>query len=212
MEADGGRQSEPIREVPTVWDHFVSSVPSSCVGSRGVSGLAQSAALDGLRDNGDQRGEQGRVSMPDSNMQEWLPTIIDAVRQLGGRARLSDIYRWVELHRDHLPPEYKALVRATIYSHSTDAKAYVPGNPDVFRRLGYGEWGLRFTDETIHGRSETDLVRLVWDSMTAEERGMYASEDGGHGLFREVTRRVEIARRKYHMNDDVSAEDTDANP
>ena len=87
----------------------------------------------------------------------WLPDIISAIRDLGGKARLAHIYREISKKRDDLPKEWEAAVRGTIYQHSSDAKGYMDGNPDVFYKAGHGVWGLRHPQNTIPGRSENAL-------------------------------------------------------
>ena len=88
--------------------------------------------------------------MPSANHQ-WLPDIIVALRNFGGVARLRDIYRWIKGHRTGLPANYEAVVRATIYSHSSDSEAYVPGYPDLFYNAQRGVWGLRPAAEGFPG-------------------------------------------------------------
>ena len=123
--------------------------------------------------------------------------MVTAVRALGGRAKLREIYRWIEHHRSKLPDEYQAVVRATIYAHSTDARAYIQGNINVFYKVARGEWGLRFPNETIPGRSYEALQKFVLSRMTREELESYAGR--GQEFMAELDRRVEQARQKYHM-------------
>jgi len=139
------------------------------------------------------------VAMSDSSNENWLPDIITAVRSLGGRARLKDIYRWVERNRSNLPSEYQAVVRATIYAHSSDAKGYVSGNPDVFDNIARGEWGLRFPDETMIGRSELNLLSFVLNQFTQEDLERFAGQ--GEALKAELHRRMDKARSKYQIGD-----------
>jgi len=84
---------------------------------------------------------KGVVAVEEAKHACWLPDVILALRELGGEASLNDIYRKMLTQRgqrEGLPPEWRSAVRATIYAHSSDAKAYVPGNPDVFCRACRG--------------------------------------------------------------------------
>ena len=128
----------------------------------------------------------------------WLPEVIIAIRESGGRAGLAQIYRYVELHRRDLPGEYQSAVRATIYQHSTDAGGYVPGNPDVFYKVARGVWGLRHLDETLSGRSRVGLMSLALSQMTVEEFRPFA--DRPDAFRQELDRRVADLERRYGMH------------
>ena len=139
--------------------------------------------------------------MADASNNNWLPDIIAAIRSTGGQATLLQIYRWIERNRSNLPTEYQSVVRATIYAHSTDARAYVQGNPDVFYNVERGVWGLRHPKETIPGRSESALLAFVLSQMSREELGSFSGR--GQEFRAEINRRIEDARRKYHMTQDA---------
>lgn len=79
-----------------------------------------------------------------AHMASWKNDIIDAPTNLGGEAALKDIYREVERLRSPLPPSWKAIVRRTIETHSSDSENFK--GSDVFRStagLGQGRWALR---------------------------------------------------------------------
>jgi hypothetical protein len=66
------------------------------------------------------------------------------MEHFGGRIDLQRLYGEVSTLRNAEPSDhYKSVVRATIQAHSTDAKSYIKGNPDVFEHVGRGIWGLR---------------------------------------------------------------------
>ena len=129
--------------------------------------------------------------------QNWLPEVIIAIRESGGEAALPDIYHYVELHRRDLPGEYQSAVRATIYAHSSDAAAYVAGNPDVFYKVRRGVWALRHVDETLRGRSRVELLNFVVTKMTTAE---FESFVGRPDEFQqELDRRVADVKQRYGM-------------
>jgi hypothetical protein len=98
----------------------------------------------------------------------WLPDVIRALQAAGGSAGLPRIYRWIKSNRQNLPDEWEAAIRATIYYHSSDAKAYKPGNPDVFCRRSHGVWGLRYS-EIVLGKTDKDLFGQAVASMSKED-------------------------------------------
>lgn len=78
----------------------------------------------------------------------WLDIIIQALKQLGGKATLSDIYdeckdRVVLFYLDKQNnTTIESTIRRTIYQHSSDVTAYL-GKNDVFHRVDSGLWELR---------------------------------------------------------------------
>ena len=126
----------------------------------------------------------------------WLADVVLSLRELEGRAWLEDIYDWIKRHRRNLPPNYDSAVRATIYAHSTDAGAYVPGNPDIFYQLARGRWGLRFPKESVPNRS-TYLPGFVLAQMSRKELESFTGR--GKELLTELERRAAALQRKYHM-------------
>lgn len=73
----------------------------------------------------------------------WVDEIIKAFEALGGKAKLSELYEYIEdtTSRD-LPETWDATVRYTIQIHSSDSDTY-RGGRDLFRRLGRGYWALK---------------------------------------------------------------------
>jgi len=72
--------------------------------------------------------------------------IIDAIRQLGGKAKYNDIYKMYEqLAHKKLTYGQKAGIRKNIEIHSSDSKNYRENNEDIFyalEGLGKGIWAL----------------------------------------------------------------------
>jgi hypothetical protein len=71
--------------------------------------------------------------------------IVEAFEALGGYARYSDLYAYIEKTIPNLPRTWKDSIRARIEENSSDSKAY-KGKQDLFyavRGLGNGTWGLR---------------------------------------------------------------------
>ncbi|MFU0831709.1 MAG: HNHc domain-containing protein [Oscillospiraceae bacterium] len=78
----------------------------------------------------------------------WLDEVIAAMKELGGDANYTDLYRQIEKRgnidlskRKH----WKDRVRTTIEEFSSDSKAY-NGKKDMFfsvEGIGKGHWGLR---------------------------------------------------------------------
>ena len=70
-----------------------------------------------------------------------------ALENLGGEATPKDLY--VEIRRirtEPFTPEWKATVRNTIESHSSDSDKYSAKRPDFFAAvngLGNGRWAIR---------------------------------------------------------------------
>ena len=121
------------------------------------------------------------------NLYTWLFDVVRAFQAHGGRAWLSpDIYDWIKANREHLPTSWKSTVQATIYAHSSDAAAYIEGNPDVFRDPGgdCGLWELRYKGGVPPNKSSNlegvVLVEMIdngtyqsYVDMTPEERRAY---------------------------------------
>jgi len=140
------------------------------------------------------------LTMTEDRKNTWLADVVLAFRAMdNGRAWLTDIYEWIRLNRKDRPKSFDSVIRATIYAHSTDAAAYVPGNPDVFRNVARGLWELRFPDvEDIPQRS-TNLQVFVLTQMTTEELQSFSGK--GDEFRAEFDRRVEEVRKKFNMPD-----------
>ncbi|MDO4197081.1 MAG: hypothetical protein Q4D33_13155, partial [Prevotellaceae bacterium] len=80
----------------------------------------------------------------------YLSEITEALKSLGGRGHLNDIYR-VMKERGKLQsiltnPAWERQVSHELQVHSTDTQSYVEGNDDLFysvEGIGSGVWGLR---------------------------------------------------------------------
>lgn len=81
----------------------------------------------------------------------WIDDVRIALRDLGGRASLSRIYKEVEQRRRDggrsVPISIEATIRRTIEDHSSNSdnfKGVHPGDRlDIFTNVGRGEWALR---------------------------------------------------------------------
>jgi hypothetical protein len=77
----------------------------------------------------------------------WLEWIVEAMKDLGGEASLTDLYERLRLIRQEpFSKEWKATVRKTIESHSSDSENFTEGSDDLFRSVsgkGAGIWSLR---------------------------------------------------------------------
>jgi putative restriction endonuclease len=80
-------------------------------------------------------------------MATWAEDIAEALRNLGGEAKLEEIYREVSQVRDQpLPESLDATVRGAIENHSSDSENFKQGRTDYFYSVhekGKGVWGLR---------------------------------------------------------------------
>lgn len=79
----------------------------------------------------------------------WREDVRKALEQLGGKAHLDDIYRYVrELRKSRaatLPKSLTAIVRRELEYNSSDSESY-QGRYDLFysvQGIGNGVWGLR---------------------------------------------------------------------
>ena len=82
-------------------------------------------------------------------MATWKEDIVQALKNLGGKAHLSAIYKEVERIRgkDNLNPTWDRTVQRELESHSSDSDAYLK-KEDLFYMAegkGKGVWGLRET-------------------------------------------------------------------
>jgi hypothetical protein len=124
-----------------------------------------------------------------------LPDVIRAFRAAGGTATLKQVYRWIQSNRPTLPTEWESAIRACIYAHSSDAGAFIAGNPDVFFNESRGVWGLRHPDDTVLGKTDQDFFTQVLVSMSEEEFKPYSGS--GNDLIAEVKRRANELKKKY---------------
>ena len=70
-----------------------------------------------------------------------------ALENLGGDSSYYGLYNEImRIRPDPFPPSWKAIVRRTIETHSSDSENFHEGNADLFYSvsgIGSGEWGLR---------------------------------------------------------------------
>ena len=75
----------------------------------------------------------------------WVEDVVQALRQLGGRASLGEIYKSVREIREAegrgITKQYEATIRRTIEDHSSDSDNF--RSVDLFEKLGRGTWALR---------------------------------------------------------------------
>lgn len=91
-------------------------------------------------------------------MNTWADDIELSLKNLGGIAKLSDIYDEVERVREGpYPKTFTAIIRGTIENHSSDSANY-KGNDRFFSAegLGFGRWGLRSDINSTPEASDID--------------------------------------------------------
>jgi hypothetical protein len=133
----------------------------------------------------------------DAASNKWLPDIICAFQAIGGESRLPQIYHRIQLNRRILPTEWKAVIRATIYHHSSDSPAYTPGNPDIFSKKSYGLWALRYSSDKVIGKTDNDLFMQVVLNISAEQFKSYSGK--GDALIAYVKGEVDKLKKKYKI-------------
>ena len=91
--------------------------------------------------------EKSRPTLPTVR---WCDDVREALRVLGGTARLDDIYVTVEKQRSQAgrstPTSLPAVVRKELEQRSSDSEAFLGGD-DWFKiagEKGEGIWSLRF--------------------------------------------------------------------
>jgi hypothetical protein len=71
-----------------------------------------------------------------------IDAIIEAMQNLGGKAKLKDLY--LEVNKYRKTPEHS--IRGRLYEYSSDCDIYKKSNPDLFvssKGKGKGEWAFR---------------------------------------------------------------------
>ena len=79
-------------------------------------------------------------------MSTWLKDIQTALKNLGGEAHLSKIYKEVSKVREgKLNPTFESTIRRELETNSSDSESYAKGRKgeDLFYMKGKGVWGLR---------------------------------------------------------------------
>ncbi|AOW75595.1 hypothetical protein A3Q34_01080 [Colwellia sp. PAMC 20917] len=95
--------------------------------------------------------KQSTEVIQDSRDQEiimsWIDYVVQAMENLGGESDYSDLYDEVEkLKKGDLTPSWKATVRNTVESYSSDSDNWSPTRADLFFSVngkGRGRWALR---------------------------------------------------------------------
>jgi hypothetical protein len=132
-----------------------------------------------------------------SSSKKWLPDIIRAFQEAGGSSGLPKIYRWIQMQRISLPREWQSVIRATIYSHSSDSPVYKTGDPDIFRRRSYGLWALRHPSETVIGKSDNDFMLQAIADLTTEQFHSYAGN--GDALIAFIKEQAQQKKRMFKV-------------
>ena len=80
----------------------------------------------------------------------WVEDIIQALKNLGGQARLKDIYDEVcRIRIAPIPMNGRSSTASRIISFSSDS-TYFQGKADIFTRVGDGVWALRDINVDYH--------------------------------------------------------------
>lgn len=75
---------------------------------------------------------------------KWVDEIYDAYSALGGAARHSDLYEFLERTTNReLTEHWRASVRRTVQQHSFGTESYIEGYPNKFRHVDRGYWALQ---------------------------------------------------------------------
>ena len=102
-----------------------------------------------------------------SEMAKVVEDIIQALNNLGGQARLEDIYAEVELIRtEPLPKNWKANIRGIIGNHSSASKRFL--GVEYFYKVGRGVWALKKQAE-IYTPQRKPKNSLDFDKYTIPE-------------------------------------------
>jgi hypothetical protein len=98
---------------------------------------------------------------------------------------------------------FTSVIRATIYAHSTDAAAYVPGNPDVFRKVGKdarGLWALRLPAlREVPSKSTWIDGIVIGQMLESGEVNEYVGR--GKELADEILRRATEIRSQFGLSE-----------
>lgn len=72
----------------------------------------------------------------------WVDDICRALKNLGGKATLNQIYDEVsKIRQGPLPKMWQHIIQDTIYQHSSDTKKFQ--GKDLFRKVDKGVWAIR---------------------------------------------------------------------
>ena len=102
----------------------------------------------------------------------WKNEILVAFRALGGAARYSDLYEYIEQTTvRNLTTQWKATVRRTIEDHSSDSKNFRAS--DLFRDVDHGFWSLREAGDVsnlVNSRAGQTPKAVVEEVLSAETK------------------------------------------
>jgi hypothetical protein len=77
----------------------------------------------------------------------WKDEVAAALRALGGKADLQQVYQYIEANTSRgLPTDWHASIRYVLQTFSSDTESY-RGGEDIFRHIGTGQWALRSTND-----------------------------------------------------------------
>ncbi|MEI7989878.1 MAG: hypothetical protein WCI88_12640, partial [Chloroflexota bacterium] len=75
-------------------------------------------------------------------MATWVEDIVQALKNLGGQAALSEISAEIaNIRTIPLNLTYQATIRERILRNSSDSKSF--SEKDIFKKVGKGKWALR---------------------------------------------------------------------
>ena len=102
--------------------------------------------------------------------EKWIESIIQAFENLGGEAEYNDLYDEIKRIRlskgINLTKAWTASVRRTIEDHSSDSDNFK--SDDIFKKLGYGHWGLRNISHSSTITSSSSNEELYLDGLLQE--------------------------------------------
>ncbi|GAB1039282.1 hypothetical protein [Shewanella algae] len=79
----------------------------------------------------------------DTIQESWSNIVYYAIKELGGKAKLEEIYLKVEEKNErNLFGSWKTSVRRAIYTHSSDVELY-NGKYDIYKQVSKGAWMIR---------------------------------------------------------------------
>lgn len=106
----------------------------------------------------------------------WLEEVVKTLTELGGQARLSEIYYYIEKHAHRsLPTNWRASVRKNIEYHSSDSQAY-QGKIDLFSSvegISGGVWRLKDLEKTAGERRLEEKAEDDEETPAKRKRGEY---------------------------------------
>jgi len=127
-----------------------------------------------------------------------LKDVVLAIKELGGKAHLRQIYRSISQRCGILPDNYEDEKRAYIYHNSSDAKAYIKGNPDIFYKVGLGVWALRHPEEILAGKSREKILTLAYSMLTKED--LLGCAGDGQKLNDLVNQKIKDIKHRYNIS------------